>query len=118
MHFFLATGDWISSTHRHTTDLPLEYPLILPVSAGVRADVDQLCFLETVRGSQFDGVAAFMAWKNVVSPNWDELTALDSISFVYFDKEFLVGFLPNRIFPFVQNLCPIRGEVGKEASEF
>lgn len=37
--------------------------------------------------------------------DWDELTKLDSISYVYLNKDSLVGLLPHRSLPKADNLC-------------
>lgn len=93
-------------THPHNIGQQVEYPVILSVSAGVQEVVNQLRFLEILQDSQFDAEAALVTWKTMETLDRDELIKLEGVPYVYFDKDSLVGFLPDRSLPYVQNYIP------------
>lgn len=53
----------------------------------------------------------------MITPYWEALTKLDSVHYLYFDKNSLAGFLTDCSLPHIDNLCFIRSVVEKEACE-
>lgn len=117
MGFLLAMKDRILSTHRRNTRSQLRYPAIITVSAGVEKVVDITCFLEIVLDPQFDGVATLVACGTVTALDWDELIESYSVPYVYVDNNLLVGLSPDRYPSYINNICPIRSNIGKEVAE-
>lgn len=118
IHSLLTVKDGILSIHRPTTGLPFGYPVILPVSAKVREVLNQLFILDIVRNFQFDAVVTLKAWKTMAAFNWDNMTKLDCVLYLYFDKDLVDSFFSDRNIPYMDSSCPIWTEVEKQYLDF
>lgn len=54
----------------------------------------------------------------MVAFNWKKLAKLDSVLFVYFDKDLLARHLPDCNLRLIDNLCSILSNLGKQDSTF
>lgn len=85
MRFLCAARNGVPSLFGMDAAFDVGVPVLLPVSAAVLKLVEDINFLEIVRGSDFDAVPSLMAWKTMSALRWDSMIIGDTVPFVAFD---------------------------------